>query len=480
MLFNTPIFLFFFLPFVLTCYFLIPKQLKNFYLVCASFVFYFWGQGMYTFIMFFSIISNYIFALLIGKKWKGNKNAKLIFLILGVECNLSILIFYKYTWFFLRYINPLLNFVNSGTIHVDNILLVAGISFYTFHGISYLVDVYRGSKPEKSIINTALYISLFPQLMAGPIIRYHTIAKEISTRKIRLGDISEGIQRFIIGLSKKVLIADKISPLVDTIFSTSPQHLSVWSAWLGIIAYALQIYFDFSGYSDMAIGLGRIFGFHFLENFNYPYVSESITDFWRRWHISLSSWFRDYVYIPLGGNKKGNRRRYINLLTVFFFAGLWHGASWNFVLWGVWFGVFLIFEKWQLLNILSQVWRPLRHTYTLLIVLIGWVFFRSPTINFAWEYLKCMFTGFNQNSVTSVEKILPSDILLAFFIGLIISLPIKNFLVYILSKKWQKVHLLDFIHVVSLGYLLYLLFLLFLITMQLSGATYHPFIYYQF
>lgn len=483
MLFNSVIFLFFFLPIILTFYFIAPSKLKNVYLVGASFLFYFWGQGMYVLILFFSIISNYFFGLLISRKWKKeNKNLRLTFLIFGIQSNLVVLIFYKYIWFLLRYLNPVLQFVNGGNIHVDNILLVAGISFYVFHGISYLVDIYRGRKPEKNIINTALYISLFPQLLAGPIIRYHTIAKEIINRKLNLVDISYGIQRFVIGLSKKTLIADKISPIVDAIFLSPAHAVPLEYAWLGIVCYALQIYFDFSGYSDMAIGLGRILGFHFLENFNYPYVSQSITEFWRRWHISLSSWFRDYVYIPLGGNKKGNARTYINLLTVFFFAGLWHGANWNFIFWGVWFGIFLILEKWKLLDILSRTWRPFRHMYALIVILIGWIFFRSSTLFDALNYIKSLFIISQQAHKISLTGILREDTILALCIGLIISLPIKNIIIF-LSAKWYNLRFIKtfpFNCVVPVGYILYLLLLLLLVCIELTATTYHPFIYYQF
>ena len=347
MVFSSPIFIFLFLPITLTIYLLsrlVWKRASNFILLCASLLFYAWGEPKYVLIMIFSIVMNYIFGLLID--FLSDKKSKKIALSGAIALNLLLLIAFKYANFIVDNLNYVLSLINAPTLNIEQVHLPIGISFFTFQAMSYVIDVYRKETPvQKSLVNIALYISLFPQLIAGPIVRYHDIAKQIYKRIVSLPGFSLGVERFIIGLGKKVLIANVMASVTDQIFVLPNEQLTFSLSWLGIISYALQIYFDFSGYSDMAIGLGHMFGFSFLENFNYPYISKSIKEFWRRWHISLSTWFRDYLYIPLGGNRKGKTRTYFNLMATMVLGGLWHGASWRFVLWGTVHGLALAIEK---------------------------------------------------------------------------------------------------------------------------------------
>lgn len=344
MLFSSMLFLWLFLPVVFVSYYLIKKEYRNVLLLISSIIFYAWGGVSYTLIMFSSIIINYIFALLIDKAIEeDNELKKKIYLSLCIVINLSILAYFKYTDFAISIINSI---SKKEVIQLKNIILPIGISFYTFQALSYVIDVYREhNKAQKNIINLALYISFFPQLIAGPIVKYHDIDTQITERTENLENISYGIKRFIYGLSKKVILANMFALSCDEILKQPIGDIGTALAWLAAVLYTLQIYYDFSGYSDMAIGLGHMFGFKFLENFNYPYISKSVQEFWRRWHISLSTWFKEYLYIPLGGNRKGKYFTYLNLLIVFFATGLWHGASFNFILWGLWHGFFLIIER---------------------------------------------------------------------------------------------------------------------------------------
>lgn len=377
MLFSSMIFLWLFLPLVFCSYYLIDKRFKNILLLISSIIFYAWGGVSYSLIMLSSIIINYIFALLIDKAIEDNdlKNKK-IYLALCIIINLSILGYFKYTNFIISIINSL---SQNKIIELTNIILPIGISFYTFQALSYVIDVYRGhNKAQKNIFNLALYISFFPQLIAGPIVKYHDIENQILNRNESLENIFYGIKRFIYGLSKKVILANMFALSCDEILKQPADELGTALVWCASVLYTLQIYYDFSGYSDMAIGLGKMFGFNFLENFNYPYISKSIKEFWRRWHISLSTWFKEYLYIPLGGNRKRKLFTYINLLIVFFATGLWHGASYNFILWGLFHGFFLVIERIFLGKLLEKnKLKFINHIYVIFVFVIGWVLFRA-------------------------------------------------------------------------------------------------------
>jgi alginate O-acetyltransferase complex protein AlgI len=389
MLFSSLIFLYTFLPFTIFFTLVAPAALRNAVLLLASLVFYAWGGVSYSLIMIFSIVFNYFMAIAISKL-ENEKKARyvLIFCVFG---NLLLLAIMKYANFAIENYNVLLHFFGKAPFPPGKIMLPAGISFFTFHALSYVVDIYRKECPvQKNPVRLALYISFFPQLIAGPIIRYHDIAGQLSKRKMTLEDFSAGVQRFIVGLAKKVLFSNVFALPTNEIFATPVSGLDAPLAWFGVLCYAMHIYCDFSGYSDMALGLGKMFGFHFPENFNFPYLASSIKEFWRRWHISLSTWFRDYVYVPLGGNRKGPVRTYLNLMLVFFLTGLWHGASWNFVIWGFIHGFFLIVErlflgKWlERLPILNQF-------YTLFVVINAWVFFNASDLSYATGYLRVMY-----------------------------------------------------------------------------------------
>ena len=373
MVFSSITFLFYFLPTVLTIYYILPNKYKNLVLLIASFLFYFFGEPKYILLMMFSIVSTYTFGRLIDK-YQKTKYSK-IFLILAITITIGLLVYFKYANFIIKNINLWLN----NKLDFINIALPIGISFYTFQMVSYLVDVYSGkSKVQKNIFKLAMYISLFPQLIAGPIVRYTTIEDQIENRTHTLEKFALGIRRFIIGLSKKVLIADVLGKLATTFLASN--DISILYCLIYIISITLQIYFDFSGYSDMAIGLGKMFGFEFLENFNYPYIAKSITEFWRRWHISLSTWFRDYIYIPLGGNRTSKLKWLRNIMIVWFLTGLWHGAEWNFIIWGLYFGIFLIIEKLFLEKYLKKMPKILAHLYVLVIVMISFVIFNDEGI----------------------------------------------------------------------------------------------------
>lgn len=384
MVFSSLIFLVYFLPLVLTFYFVAPRKIKNGVLFLASLVFYAWGEPVYVVLMLFSTLVDYIHGRLIHR-FRGTRKAKLA-LISSVVINLGLLGFFKYSDFVIQTVNQ----VFGAQIPLLNLPLPIGISFYTFQTMSYTIDVYRGiAKPQNNIITFGTYVALFPQLIAGPIVRYSTIADELATRKETLDLFGEGMQRFVLGLGKKVLLANNIGLVWSEL--SSQGELSVLGAWLGILAFGFQIYFDFSGYSDMAIGLGKMFGFHFPENFNYPYLSKNITEFWRRWHISLGTWFREYVYIPLGGNRKGLKRQLFNIFVVWLCTGIWHGASWNFAVWGVYYCILLILEKTFLLKLLKKLPCIIQRLYTLLAVLVGWVIFAFDSLPEGLRYLTVMF-----------------------------------------------------------------------------------------
>lgn len=439
--------------------------LENGVLVIFSLIFYAWGEPIYVLLMIASVLVNYFIGLGLAK---GRSKAVLI---LGVVFNIAVIGVFKYADFLVETIN-LLGF----GIPLPNIRLPIGISFFTFQTMSYLFDVYRGETAvQKSFVNLLLYISMFPQLIAGPIVRYDTIAEEIDSRSISFDDIAEGSFRFLIGLGKKVILANQLSGLSGQFLDGDITALSAGSAWLGIIAYTLQIYFDFSGYSDMAIGMGRCFGFHFDENFNYPYISSTITEFWRRWHISLGSFFRDYVYIPMGGNR---RHQLLNIMTVWFLTGLWHGASWNFVLWGLWFFVFLMIERLFLKKILEKV-PVLSNVYLLIVVIIGWVIFRFTNLDFGLALVRSMF-GMNGNELLSfTSQTLLKNNMFLLAVSIFASLPLMKILrqkievslvgTGFLQKAWNVAF-----------YAVIPVVLLLLSTASLVGDSYNPFIYFQF
>ena len=387
MLFSSNLFLFLFLPVVILGYYLINKQLRNIWLLIVSLIFYAWGEPSFVWVMIGSILFNYVMALILGHL--KNPTFRKLSLIISVAGNLSILFIYKYLDFCIENLNRL-----GFQLPLQNIVLPLGISFFTFQAMSYVLDVYRGTaKIQYNPMNVALYVAFFPQLVAGPIVRYQTIADQINERHENFDDFSEGVRRFIIGFSKKILLSNNMALVADEVFKTADPNRSVVYAWMGIIAYAFQILFDFSGYSDMAIGLGKMFGFHFLENFDYPYISRSVSEFWRRWHMSLGQWFRDYVYFPLGGSRvKSKGRLVFNLFVVWSLTGIWHGASWNFIIWGLMYFVLLTFEKLTgYPRLFTCRWQQeLYRVFTLLCVLIGWVFFRASGISAAVGFCKSM------------------------------------------------------------------------------------------
>ena len=466
MVFSSAIFVFLFLPLVLLCYFLSPRKLKNYVLLFFSLVFYIFGGPKFLLVLLAVVLIDYVGAILIHKT-----NKKKLFLILTITCNILVLVYFKYTGFFLENVNSIFGL----KITIPKIVLPIGISFYTFQAMSYVIDVYRNKvKLQKNFLTLLLYVSLFPQLVAGPIVRYETIEDELNNRKETFNDISEGIKRFILGLAKKVIIANQMGLLADTIFGLN--ELSTPVAILGGIAYMFQIYFDFSAYSDMAIGLGRIFGFKFLENFNFPYISKSITEFWRRWHISLSTWFRDYIYIPLGGNRKGIKRQIINMLIVWLLTGFWHGAEWNFVLWGLYYFIYLVLEKFVLNKFLDKLPNFLRHVYAIVIIYFGWIIFRCDSMELLKHYFNALFS-FNFSAMSFNEILIYLESYYVYFIlAIIFSTPVYYKLVEkISSVKNKKLKLvLNIIHYLGL-------IVIFIITiMFLAYSSYNPFIYFRF
>lgn len=465
MVFSSTIFIFIFLPLILFLYYSLGKKIKNYILLIASLIFYAWGGIEYLKILIASIILNYSFGILVDK-YSNRTMLKKVILTLGVILNLSILFYYKYYDFFIENANVLF----GTNLSLRHIVLPIGISFFTFQGMSYIIDIYRGDgKVNKNPFSVALYISLFPQLVAGPIIKYKTIDKEIRSRKESIEQFSYGINRFVLGLSKKVIIADILGGMADNIFSLYEKGIDTPTAWIGAICYAFQIYYDFSGYSDMAIGLGHMFGFRFMENFNYPYISKSITEFWRRWHISLSTWFREYLYIPLGGNRKGNV--YVNLFIVFLVTGIWHGASWTFILWGIWHGIFIVIER----LIKNKSWyinipNIIKYLVTMFIVIIGWVLFRADSISQAFGYLEVMF-GVNSNaSLYEFTYFINKKLVLWIVVAALGSVPfISNKL-----RKYNGNKSFEIISTVGIS-ILFILSIVFII-----NSTYSPFIYFQF
>ena len=470
MVFSGFTFLFIFLPVLLLLYFLVPvrfRSVRNLVLLAFSLFFYAYGGPEFLLLMLASIAINYVFALLSYRKGRGIRLA----LIAAVVLNLALLGYFKYAGFVCE------NLAALGIgIAVPDIVLPIGISFFTFQGMSYVIDVYRGDVPAaKNPLWVALYISLFPQLIAGPIVRYSTIADEIITRRETLDDFSGGLTRFIIGLAKKVIIANTVGLMADGIYATPAGGLTAALAWLGAIAYTFQIYFDFSGYSDMAIGLGRMFGFHFLENFDYPYISKSITEFWRRWHISLSTWFRDYLYIPLGGNRRGKRRQIFNMLVVWALTGLWHGAEWNFLLWGLYYFLLLVCEKYVWKRQLAALPGFFKHVYALLFIVLGWVIFRCESLPAVGSCLAAMFGGAPLSDGMTAYYL--AEYWWVLVLAVIASLPLKQRLETALQKRQNR----PFFRFVSAwAPKAWALALFALCYVRLLSGTFNPFIYFRF
>lgn len=467
MVFSSLTFLMLFLPSVLLIYFAVPRQGKNAVLFIFSLLFYAWGEPIYVGLMIFSTVLDYTCGWLV-EKYRGTSKQK-IGLLISVFTNLSLLFFFKYTDFFIGTINT----VFGTDIAMLNLPLPIGISFYTFQTMSYTIDVYRGdAKVQKNILSFGAYVSLFPQLIAGPIVRYQDVADQLNERTHSFDRFGDGVKRFVTGLGKKVLLANNIGLLWDAISKTAAENLTTLAAWLGIIAFAFQIYFDFSGYSDMAIGLGKMFGFEFLENFNYPYTSKSVTEFWRRWHISLGTWFRDYIYIPLGGNRKGLPIQIRNIAIVWLLTGFWHGASWNYVLWGVFYGVLLMAEKLFLLKWLKKAPAFIGHIYTMFAVLFGWVLFAFEDFGKGVAFLKTMFgggAGFISNSTLyQILSYLPLLI-----VCLVAATPLAKKIYGKLSCKAGEGVLLTVDSVRIAGIML-------LSIAYLISGSYNPFLYFRF
>lgn len=461
MVFSSLIFLFLFLPAVLALYFLSPWRIRNGILLIFSLIFYAWGEPVYIVIMLLSTVTDFGFGLLLERPGLHRSKRKAI-VVFSMAVNLSLLSYFKYADF-------LINNLNSwfGThIPLTELPLPIGISFYTFQSMSYIIDVYRRTaKAQRNWLDFATFVALFPQLVAGPIVQYSTVAEQLRHRTVDSPMFAEGVRRFTKGLAKKVLLANNIGLLWNTISAQDPGNLPALTAWLGIIAFAFQIYFDFSGYSDMAIGLGLMLGFRFNENFNRPYTAQSITDFWRRWHISLSTWFRDYVYIPLGGNRRGLPVQLRNILIVWGLTGIWHGASWNFLLWGLYFGVILIFEKWAGLRLLEQWPKWLRHSYAMLLILIGWVLFAFDELPVMGSYFSAL-SGLNGEPLWDRQ----TGYFLYTNLILLVVLVIASVFERAPLRKNSRPYLL----------LLYYAVLFLLSTAYLVDATFNPFLYFRF
>jgi alginate O-acetyltransferase complex protein AlgI len=483
MVFSSPIFLFLFLPIVLTVYALLPgPKIRNFWLLSVSLVFYAWGQVDFILLLLASTLMNYGLGLWVDRSEKtANRN---LAVAVAVFVNIGLLAFFKYADFAVRLFNSALNLAGIAPIHAPHIPLPIGISFFTFHALSYVIDVYRRKwKATTNPRDVALYIFFFPQLIAGPILRWSSIGPQLLQRTVSRDGFADGIRRFAGGLAKKVLIANTVALPADQIFSLPANELSTPVAWFGILCYTLQIYFDFSGYSDMAIGMGKMFGFTFMENFNFPYVAQSIRDFWRRWHISLSTWFRDYLYLPLGGNRVSEVRTYVNLMVVFFLCGLWHGASLTFVVWGLYHGFFLVLERTRFGKMQEKLPQSLRHFYVILAVMMGWVIFRTDTLTAAGNYYTALFGLGRAAAAQPLPRYLTNEVIWTVLVGVAFSGPLWNWiktacanLGKVLPAACQPVALvfggiLEILLVVGL---------LLLSSAWLAANTYNPFIYFRF
>lgn len=466
MVFSSTIFLCVYLPLVLLGYYICPKKGRNLFLLIVSLVFYAWGEPKYVFLMIFSILVNYIFGRLMDKHRENKKRLKLM-LVLSVVIDIGLLSVFKYTDFIITNINAIF----GSSFDLLNIALPIGISFYTFQAMSYTIDVYRNDvRVQKNLIDFGMYITMFPQLIAGPIVRYADVQDQLAERSVTTADFSEGVMRFVVGLGKKVLLANQMGAVWSEIYALGGD-VSALMAWTGAIAYTFQIYFDFSGYSDMAIGLGRMFGFKFPENFRYPYQSVSITDFWRRWHITLSTWFKEYLYIPLGGNRRGLARQALNLLIVWSLTGFWHGAGWNFVMWGLYYFVILFIEKLFLLKALDKLPKFFRHVYALLLIIIGWVIFASDDVSVLLPFLGSMFGANGAIGGMDVYTLLTKAVLLVICCIASTELPKKLFLSAAGAMNEKAAFTLKSVLTIAL---------LALSMILLIGDSYNPFLYFRF
>lgn len=466
MVFSSTIFLCVYLPLVLLGYYICPKKGRNLFLLIASLVFYAWGEPKYVFLMIFSILVNYIFGRLMDKNRENKKRLKLM-LVLSVVIDLGLLSVFKYTDFIITNVNAIF----GSSFDLLKIALPIGISFYTFQAMSYTIDVYRNDvRVQKNLIDFGMYITMFPQLIAGPIVRYADVQDQLAERSVTTADFSEGVMRFVVGLGKKVLLANQMGAVWSEIYALGGD-VSALMAWTGAIAYTFQIYFDFSGYSDMAIGLGRMFGFKFPENFRYPYQSVSITDFWRRWHITLSTWFKEYLYIPLGGNRCGLARQALNLLIVWSLTGFWHGAGWNFVMWGLYYFVILFIEKLFLLKALDKLPKLFRHVYALVLIIIGWVIFASDDVSVLLPYLGSMFGANGAIGGMDVYTLLTKAVLLIICCVASTELPKKLFLSAAGAMNEKAAFTLKSVLTIAL---------LALSMILLIGDSYNPFLYFRF
>jgi len=500
MIFSSVIFLFFFLPVVLTLYFLPSRRWRNSFFIFAGLVFYAWSEGPYVLFLLLFILCNYLLGLWLNAAStevepcpgslpvssaarRSFVTSRKFAVICGVALNLVLLAGFKYTNFVAANLNVLMNSCGLRPLPAISVYAPLGISFLCFHALSYLIDCYRRQAPVlKNIGSLALYLAAFPKVLAGPIAPYKDAAKQLETRIVTCASFLYGVERFVTGLAKKVLIANPLSVVADSAFGLGPPDLSFFSAWTGIICFTLQIYFDFSGYSDMAIGLGKMFGFDFPENFNFPYISLSVREFWQRWHMSLSLWFRSYLYIPLGGNRRTPARTYFNLILVFVLCGLWHGASWNYIFWGAWYGFFLVLERTRFGNPIHFAWRPLRHLYLLFVVILGWVFFRADSLSHAILYIKTML-GLNWTALTPAQFAvhLNNEILLLVPVAVVFCLPVsrdlKAFAQGALPNN-RSCGIASFC--LYSGYTAVMGALFFASCMALAGGTHKAFIYFKF
>lgn len=466
MVFSSTIFLCVYLPLVLLGYYICPKKGRNLFLLIVSLVFYAWGEPKYVFLMIFSILVNYIFGRLMDKNRGRQKRMKLL-LVLSVIIDIGLLSVFKYTDFIITNVNAIF----GSSFDLLNIALPIGISFYTFQAMSYTIDVYRDDvRVQKNLIDFGMYITMFPQLIAGPIVRYADVQDQLAERSVTTADFSEGVMRFVVGLGKKVLLANQMGAVWSEIYALGGD-VSALMAWTGAIAYTFQIYFDFSGYSDMAIGLGRMFGFKFPENFRYPYQSVSITDFWRRWHITLSTWFKEYLYIPLGGNRCGLARQALNLLIVWSLTGFWHGAGWNFVMWGLYYFVILFIEKLFLLKALDKLPKLFRHVYALLLIVIGWVIFASDDVGVLLPYLGSMFGANGAVGGMDVYTLFTKAVLLIICCVASTELPKRLFLSATGAMNEKAAFTIKSVMTIAL---------LALSMILLIGDSYNPFLYFRF
>jgi alginate O-acetyltransferase complex protein AlgI len=483
MVFSSPLFLFLFLPVVLTVYFLLPGlRTRNGWLLLASLFFYAWGEPAFIFLLLVSTLLNFWFGQWVERSEGISERKRAV--AVAVMVNVGFLALFKYAGLVVASLNAPLKFAGLGSLPVPHIALPIGISFFTFHALSYIIDIYRRKwRAARDPRDVALYIFFFPQLIAGPILRWNAIAPQLERRQFHSGVFAEGVRRFVGGLAKKMIIANAVALPADQIFALSPNELSPATAWFGIVCYTIQIYFDFSGYSDMAVGLGKMFGFAFIENFQFPYTAQSIRDFWRRWHISLSTWFRDYVYIPLGGNRVSETRNRLNLVAVFFLCGLWHGARWTFVVWGFYHGIFLVLERTGWGAVLEKLPRPLRHGYALLAVMMGWVLFRANSFPEAASYFSALFGLVQPAHAQPLARYVGNETVWALCLGTAFSLPLWEAIKNAGAKMGGFIPVRGRRIYFGLGQVVEIVLVVVLLLISaawLAGGTYNPFIYFRF